>query len=86
MNFAMKYLIVFVVVALAFWIWRKNRDANSSTDTARTAAKHSPRRNEEPQLMVTCASCGVHLPQAEAVKGKRAIYCSEAHHRKEEGG
>ncbi|MFM7330094.1 MAG: PP0621 family protein [Brachymonas sp.] len=81
----MKYLIVFAVLALAFWIWRKNREARSShSDRSKPMAKNSPTRSETPQLMVTCASCGVHLPQAEAIKGARAAYCSEAHRRKEE--
>lgn len=81
----MKYLVVFAVLALAFWIWRKNRDASANnSEQSKPVAQNSHKRSGMPQLMVTCASCGVHLPQAEAVNGARAAYCSEVHRRKEE--
>jgi uncharacterized protein len=29
--------------------------------------------------MVSCAQCGLHLPQDEAVTGERGLYCSTEH-------
>jgi len=33
----------------------------------------------EPQEMVRCAQCGVHLPQAEAYYDGKDTFCSEGH-------
>ncbi len=74
----MKYLIVIIMLGLTFWIWRKNR-----TDTTRSVdqpkAKAPQASNSQPQLMITCAACGIHLPQADAVAGQRGMYCSAGH-------
>lgn len=81
----MKYVLVFVVLALAFWMWRKNRSPGAAPHDERVSGgTQMPRSNAPPQLMVTCAHCGLHLPQAEAVTGQRAVYCSLAHRQKEE--
>lgn len=44
------------------------------------------RRNDEekpraPERMVTCARCGVHLPESEAIEGDGGPFCSEEHRR-----
>ena len=74
----MKYLIVALVVGLAFWIWRKNR-----SDTTRSVDQRKPKapqtNSSQPQLMITCSACGVHLPKADAVTGQHGSYCSAAH-------
>ncbi|CAG0933005.1 MAG: hypothetical protein EFKGCFLK_01730 [Rhodocyclaceae bacterium] len=31
------------------------------------------------ERMVTCARCGVHLPESEAVQSDGRLYCSEEH-------
>ena len=33
----------------------------------------------EPQPMVACAQCGVHLPRHEALPGRGGVFCGEAH-------
>ncbi len=79
----MKYLIVVVMLGLAFWIWRKNRsDTTRSVDQSQAKTPRS--NNSPPQLMITCAACGVHLPQADAVAGKRGMYCSAGHRQEKE--
>lgn len=82
----MKYAVVILVVLLGVWLWRKNR----ADDRADAAAK--PRRSESapsavPQIMVSCAVCGVHLPQSDALPGKAGKakhYCSLAHRQQQE--
>lgn len=32
-----------------------------------------------PTVMLACAHCGVHVPEADAVMGDGHAYCSEAH-------
>jgi len=49
-----------------------------------------PRRREGPnkpvpppaQRMVACALCGLHVPEAEAVRRGEAAYCCEDHRRR----
>jgi uncharacterized protein len=65
----MKYLLVLAVVAVAFWVWRNNRQ------TTKADKKVPP--TKEPMLQ--CATCGVHLPAADAITGRRGSYCSPAH-------
>jgi uncharacterized protein len=70
----MKYLVVFLVVAVAFFVWRSGRKP------AGDAQRVEPRRRDAvTQDMVACAHCGVHLPHAEAVRGRRAVYCGQEH-------
>lgn len=75
----MKYLIVVAVIFLAYHFWRKGRDA----DKARAGP---PRRAPaQPEDMVSCPVCALHLPRAEAVAGDKGHYCSADHRRQAEG-
>lgn len=76
----MKYLLVLLVVMIAIGIWRNNRRDNTRHTPAATPQRSStlPRT----QAMVTCAHCGLHLPQADAhTQGTHApaYYCSDDH-------
>jgi len=72
----MKYLLVFAVVFVAIWIWRKNRREEMRSRPPPPA----PRAVEAPQAMLRCAHCGLHLPAADAISGPDgAVYCSAAH-------
>lgn len=69
----MKYVLVALVVIIAIGIWRNKR---------RKAA--APRANKprlkQPEDMVTCAHCGVHLPSSDAITSPdRTHYCSTEH-------
>ena len=72
----MKYLLVFAVLAVAFYVWRAGR-RNVPRDPPQQQRGSSP---GTPQDMVQCASCAVHLPRAESLPGPDgAVYCSEEH-------
>lgn len=76
----MKYLLVMLVVMIAIGIWRNKRRDNTRSSAPPPAARSTtlPRT----QAMVTCAHCGVHLPQADAqTQGTHApaYYCSDEH-------
>jgi uncharacterized protein len=82
---ALKYVIVIVVVALGIWLWRRNRDAASSDADASPAPKpQTPATTAQPQIMLSCTVCGVHLPKSDALVGKRGNYCSAAHRKQAE--
>jgi uncharacterized protein len=69
----MKYLLVVAVVLLVLGLARARRRVNSKS--ARPAAA-----TDQPEAMVRCAHCGVHLPRREALAGAApGLYCSEAH-------
>lgn len=70
----MKYLLLLAVLVVAYLLWRnaRIRDGGGSGKAARGAA--------QPQDMVCCPVCSVHLPRAEAVKGADGLlYCSQEH-------
>jgi uncharacterized protein len=81
----MKYLIVVAVLAVAFWLWRNNRQ-NAKVQQKKTAPDKANASNiGPPQPMLRCAACGVHVPATDAVVGKRGSYCSSAHLSQREG-
>ena len=74
----MKYLLVLLVIVVAVGIWRnKRRDEVAERKTAGTRPAPALK---QPQNMVACAHCGLHLPQADAVTdGENQYYCSAEH-------
>jgi uncharacterized protein len=80
----MKYLLVLAVVAVAFWVWRNNRQT-AKADKKVPPAQDQSTKLARPQPMLQCAACGVHLPVADAIAGRKGSYCSAAHHKQLEG-
>jgi uncharacterized protein len=81
----MKYLLVVLVVMVAFWLWKKNRAGDGAASAAPKPRRDAPPADNKPQLMLRCAHCGTHLPQVDAVSGRKGHYCSLAHRQKSEG-
>jgi uncharacterized protein len=71
----MKYLVLLIVLAVAVGIWRSRRPNASGT------AKAAPRAHAQPQDMVACDHCGVHVPRAEALMLGQHAYCCAEHRR-----
>lgn len=67
-----KLLLLLIVFALVVWFLARQRKA----DAQRPEAAPAPRPAEK---MVTCARCGVHLPESEAVVAEGRHYCSDEH-------
>ncbi len=66
----MKYLVLLLIVLAGIWWIRQQR-------TDRT--NKSSEQRQDPQVMVVCADCGVHVPEHDAVHGRLGVYCSQAH-------
>ena len=66
----MKYLLVLLVLAVAYGLWR-NKTRRPPPAAVRPATA--------PQAMVECAHCGLHLPQAEALEHEGQAYCGRLH-------
>jgi uncharacterized protein len=90
----LKYIVVILVVLLGVWLWRKNRvdTRDEARDEGRKDSQQTPRspsqsttHSTEPQIMLSCAVCGVHLPRSDAHVGKRGSYCSATHQKQREG-
>ena len=78
----MKYLVLLLVLGVAFLWWSAQRK-NARRDEARRDAPPTPPAHPNtanaPQDMVQCAVCAVHLPRNDAVTGRAGIYCSTEH-------
>jgi uncharacterized protein len=71
----MKYLLVIAVLAIAYFLWRQSRIGGRGKGEA---PPRSP--DGQPQDMVRCPVCAVHLPRADAVAGAGGtLYCSQEH-------
>ena len=71
----MKFLLVLVVLVIAYLVWRGPR----SRDVAREDRRAPPAL---PQDMVSCPVCSVHLPRPDAVAGASGrLYCCADHRR-----
>ena len=66
----MKFLLLIALVAVVWWVLK-----NRTQRRGQRPSQVSP----EPEMMVVCAHCGVHLPQGDSVAENGAYFCSEAH-------
>ena len=71
----MKFLLLFFIFMVLLWQWRQARAPK---------VKQAQRQPAQPQEMVPCAHCGLHLPTADAVVGTHGRYCSSAHRQAQE--
>lgn len=69
----MKILIFLLAVFVLLWLLRGSQRRNAPPPAAR------PGNTNEPQPMLACAHCGVHLPRDEALPGRGGVFCGEAH-------
>lgn len=77
----MKYLLLFAVLLVAWMLWRNARLRDREPPPPRPKAGPG-----DPQEMVSCPVCGVHLPRSEAVPGQRGLlYCSHEHRLRADG-
>jgi uncharacterized protein len=69
----MKFILLAFVIVLGVWLWRSSRPTlpRQRPPPAETQTK--------PLDMVSCAFCAVHLPAADAIQGKKGVYCSADH-------
>ena len=76
-------LILLLVILVGCWITRLRAPAPPREGRGSARGPQEPRPNgaaRQPQEIVACAHCGLHLPRAEAIEGPGGgVYCSEAH-------
>ena len=76
----MKYLLLFILLAVVFYKLTGRRNARPAEQQKKPAAPPAP------QSMVSCAQCGLHLPQNEALPGRGGVFCTAAHRAEFEAG
>jgi uncharacterized protein len=77
----MKYLLVLAILFVGFWLWRSNR-SGLRDDSARDASRD--KQPAQPQDMIACSLCQLHVPRAEALPGLRGSYCCADHRHRAE--
>jgi uncharacterized protein len=70
----MKFLLLVVAVVALLWLLRGSRRGVNPPPVAKPAPPP-----DELQAMVSCAHCGIHLPQNEALPGRGGVFCGEPH-------
>lgn len=71
----MRIVWLLLILGLGLWLWRSGRGKPGSAANAAAPA----RKNDASQVMIACAHCQVHVPQAEAIAGAHGSYCCQAH-------
>ena len=70
--------IVVVLIALLLLVWLiLGSTRRRARDTQRD--EPAPRRTSQPEGMVACAHCGVHLPDSQALQVGGRVFCCVAH-------
>ncbi|WXL25090.1 PP0621 family protein [Ectopseudomonas mendocina] len=66
-----RLLFWIALIAAAVWLWRRFKRPPAKPQA------QSPEAN--PQPMVRCEQCGIHVPQHNALSQDNRWYCSQAH-------
>lgn len=80
----MRAIVFLLFVILVFFIVRFTLNRviqirEQNREKARIAQNQQAPSKSEPQAIVRCAQCGVHLPQSEAFYDGKDTFCSEGH-------
>jgi uncharacterized protein len=74
----MKFLVLLLVLGVAWLLWRNARVDRRKADAAPPAKGAAA--DATPQEMIRCAACAMHLPRSEALADARGkLYCSQEH-------
>jgi AmpD protein len=73
-----KWLLLFVGAAVLYLWIKGKKQAKLNTDEA-TKLKAERTKVAEPEVIVRCRHCSVHLPKSEAIQQEDRFYCSRDH-------
>ena len=73
-----KWLLLFAGAGVLYlWVKGKKQAKLNADQAAKIKAEHS--KVAEPEVIVQCCQCSVHLPKSEAIKKEDRFYCSREH-------
>lgn len=78
----MKYLVLAAVLALIYVMWKRQRaqERADRRDDPRPPGGNPAADGGQPQSMVRCSVCDLHLPRADAITDPQGrLFCSVAH-------
>ena len=75
----MRSLLIFILVLVAIW-WVRRALSRFGSGGPRADGKRRSRA-DEPEQMVGCAQCGLHVPESEGVREGKDFFCCEEHRR-----
>lgn len=77
-DILIKWLLLFVGVGVLYlWIKGKKQAKFDTSEAVKIKAERS--KVVEPEVIVQCHHCSVHLPKSEAIKQDERFYCSQEH-------
>lgn len=77
----MRNLLIFFLILIGVWWVRR-----ALQRTGRSARRDERRQKlDEPERVLACRHCGVHVPESEGVRNSDGFYCCEAHQRQHGG-
>lgn len=80
----MRNLLLFILLLVAIWWVRralKNLRGGGRGAPHASGQAGKPRALGEPEPMLACDQCGVHVPESEGVREADAFFCCEEHRR-----
>lgn len=66
-----RLLFWIAVITVGIWLWRRYKRASET--------RQQPRKPDAPAPMVRCTTCGIHVPEQQALTQDGQWYCSHAH-------
>lgn len=75
----LKWFLFFVGIGFVYFWIKKQKQAKLRAAEAKEPNIDEVSRVTEPEVMVQCQCCKVHLPQSEAISHDKRFYCSKKH-------
>ncbi|MBX3679877.1 PP0621 family protein [Cognatazoarcus halotolerans] len=76
----MNKLLLFVLVMLAVY-WGRRAFSKPAARSGKDPAAGRAGRAAEPEKMLACVHCGIHVPESEGVRDDHDFYCCAEHRR-----
>lgn len=73
----MSKLFTFLILGLVCYLLYKKVNSGNASPRSRQARQ----RSNDPERIIACAHCGVHLPESEGVHAGGRFFCSDEHRR-----
>ena len=74
-----KWLLLIAGAGLVYLWIKGKKQAKLNAENSLKASKDKPKKAADPEVMVQCQYCKVHLPQPEAIVNDDRFYCSKEH-------
>lgn len=73
----MKYMVLLLAILAGVWLIKRQQ-------VRKPPAAGRPQQQVPTTPMLACQRCGMHVPQQEAIQGRRGTYCCQAHRQADE--